>query len=730
MSAIDIQKPQRTIDTSKEEINTWFYYGKKITLFFDREKTYPETESFDSKTNERKTEPLPDLDKISYISGINFASIDQYIGYLRRCIPTIDDEGNYEYIAYKPILNLDDSIKKFKITLLSEENNLIWKVFDRSSNTSHLVPFDRTFVFNDRMHVSYNAGQLGGYSSIFKTKNQAKDFLSIASFNYNKKNRDQIFSYFKDCVIENVETDKEDRNKITAIFLKKIIAPSKLELADPGSRYIVDSDNWLITLGAIQKCNDKIPIDNHGSIIIEGIDRAKYFMIMLDMSHVSDEDLKKINKDFKVPIGEVRISSLTKKKFKSSKYVKSWQISTVEARKLINLVSWEIQQQKAGKPQVFFDILGSGATKESRIRPFVPIKKLESYEAVKQTIIDYFKEKKKIMNQNKRFIVLIIRTKAGFIQTISFPETSLWQRLSNKDYCDDDDEDLQVIENENFKNYLPQHTELVFELVEDHWEQKIVPDNCITWAIKKLREIGLFVDKKTITSPKRTLNRNNPVYSLDSMLRAAIEGQKISPTLPMQQESDTIFKNVPPILLVLFREALLEKDFDIINFIVETLGSMGLFQAAYELLTLSRIEFGNNPIIDEMQQNLTDLASRADHKMFLLTGLLQNQADQLEKYIEEDPDNPIFSLFKSFLSLQKETLDLLEKKKYLTLVMNSVKEAFQKLSQATDLLQKNYTDLQDDLLNEKSFTEALFLNLSSDFKNQKDGDTIVERLKM
>ncbi len=727
MATIDLPQNKGATIPRKEiqEINSWFYNGKKITLLLNEKDCCPEIEEYDYHTKQKKISVgYSSLEEIQKLEP-RIIDIYDYALYLKSSLP-LPVENIYELVrARVPILTFNNYNYEFNLYSVNDDENIskIWKVFDKTLNISHLVPFDKTYVFNDKLHVPYNADKLGGYSSIFKTKNQIKDFLSIANFNYRKKENDEIISYFKDCKIETVEKDGKDANKITGIFLKKNIAPSKFEIANPDSPCIVDSDNWIVTLAAIDDCSYLIPIDKHGSIIIEGIENNKYFMKML---HIGGNPLSRNSE------AEVRINLINPfSTFKSSKYVKSWQTSSYEARKLINLVSWEIEQQEAKNHQVYFNLLGSGGSKESLARHFfTKEKKLEDDDAVKQTIINYYKEKKKIMNQNERFIVLIIRSKDGFIQTLSFPETSSWKNFDTEERGYND-EDIKVIERNNFEKYSPQFTELIFKQVKDHWEQKIAPDNCITWAIKKLREIGIYIDKKNITSTKKTLGENIQAleFSLDSILDIVVN-KTITLWPSLQLSSDNIFKNVPPLLLVLFKESFLEKNFDKINFIVETLGNMGLFHEAYELLTLCKIEFGNIPTIDEIQQNLTDLAPRADHKMFLLKRLLQNQADQLEKHIKKDPDNTILSLFKSFLSLQKETLDLLEKKKDLTLVMNSAKEAFQKLSQATYLLQKNYTDLQYDLLNAKSFTEALFLNLSSDFKNQKDGDGIVERLKM
>ncbi|KKN02157.1 hypothetical protein LCGC14_1120640, partial [marine sediment metagenome] len=101
--------------------------------------------------------------------------------------------------------------------------------------------------------------------------------------------------------------------------------------------------------------------------------------------------------------------------------------------------------------------------------------------------------------------------------------------------------------------------------------------------------------------------------------------------------------------------------------------------------------------------------------MFFLKEIVKNQEQQLAKFIENNSNERICSLFKGYLSQLMNALELLEKKTDPTLVMNSFKDAFSKLFQVTDLLQKNHIDLQE-------FNE----NLKKFKSNKKEGSIAIK----
>ncbi|NGX34710.1 MAG: hypothetical protein K1060chlam1_01063 [Candidatus Anoxychlamydiales bacterium] len=682
---IEANQGQANVST-KEIVKRWFVDGKEISLISYREDSLLETESFDYRTKERTTTRLTDLVRANV-----FENIDQYIAYLvRRCLPVINEEDNCEYRTYRPVCELSDSKRVFKITLFSKENILIWEIFDRTLNVSYLVSFDKTYIFNDDFYARYNELTLGGYAPMCEP-GYKKKYIPLSYFNFNKGAKKHKTSYFRDCVVEKIERDEEDENRITAIFIKKVIAPSKFELEDSSGRYFIDSDFWLVTLMASGSSHRTIKfIDKHGSIIIEGIKDGKYFMKKLHIGSGPDD------KQTGISIAKVMVGNLTDED--PSSFMKSWLVKRSLAQKMIDLANWELKQQNNGNPQVYFDIFGSGAAKEGLLRPFVTKKTFESYDAVKQAVFEHFKNKKKIMHQKKRFIVFIVRYKSDCVQTMSFPETKSWKALDKENSCYEDD-DLQVFEiEEAIERYSPQQTELVFEHVKGQWLQKVVPDNCITWAIKKLREIGLYIDKKRFTSPKRTLSNNNPVfaYSLDSFLSVVLRGPISALIPPMQQQDEFPLKNVPLALLSQFNDAVIDKDFDSIGLVIELVGKMGLSKEAFELLEIAKNHFGYDPSLNEIQIHLTTVLPNVNQKFFLLKETLRKQ---FEQYQRRDNDSEVFLHLKKMHELQEEAFEQFSTGDLSSFSIN-MKQSLENCVKVLEISNKEHLSLYQSLMTE------------------------------
>ncbi len=651
----DTSPKQEKDSTKKELVKRWFTDENEITL--SRKGSHLEYEVLYYRTEEKIITDITDLTRDTSGSIIK--------SFKKRLFPIIDEEGQCNFLIFEPLQKKKFPEKDLTITLFSRsnsDNTPIWEIFNRTLNTSYLLPFDKTYIFNNSFYARYNELKFGGYSSTHEI-GPKQEYVALSTFKGDEKQKTR---YFKDFVIVKLKTDEKNEKRITAIFVKKVIAQSKVEVEGPHGKVFIDSDFWLVSLmaaGTSTRISNKVsrekhpfinrtlefidnhPIEKHASIIVEGIKKGTYFMKKIHIGRIEDTD-----------VANVIIERLTD--FKPSNYMKSWLVKSSLTQSMINLAKWQKKLNEKGDHQVHFSMLGSGASKESVIRPFIIKKTLESLKAVRKAIISFYKNKKEIMGQKKRLIVFILRYKSECIQTISFPETKSFKAFDKKEPSHEDPEDktVQVFEIEHdYKRYFPQHTELFFEYVKGQWLRKIVPDNCITWDIQMLKEIGIYIDKKSFTSPRRTLSNSAPAisYSLDMT-------SKNASFIFALQQLEFPLKRVPFVLLARLNDAMIDKDFDEIGFIIATVGKMGLSQEAFLLLEMAKRSFGNNLHLIEIQTNLAKIIPNVEQKTILLKETLDNLTQQLESHdIKGDNGNIIRLLFETG-SEQKKALEQLK----------------------------------------------------------------------
>lgn len=290
-------------------------------------------------------------------------------------------------------------------------------------------------------------------------RTHAKWGIAILKYNliwylYNKKNNKAQVD-----PIDFPATIFRENRIFYALAHKVVIQPSryimepvsKQSLFDP--TMIVEGHQWVVSLADAGRSRwDPCSWFGHAAIFVEGIkptDRGGHYFM-------SKAHLYK-NKSGKPEVRWVDETSVSPEDMVAScrKKFRSWQRSAIQVINLIQRVKWEIEMQKKGQPQVFFHLQGSHAIGVS------PQKSAEfpSYQEWEQA-------NEKIPGK---------RMEASFSNYYFFPKS----KRSLPDTTDH-------LAWKRFHQENPPCRTVRKNQETDMFEEFIMPDNCTTWAIKRL----------------------------------------------------------------------------------------------------------------------------------------------------------------------------------------------------------------------------------------------------
>jgi len=195
----------------------------------------------------------------------------------------------------------------------------------------------------------------------------------------------------------------------------------------------------------------------HAAIVIEGIKKnGLYFMSVVHMRE------NRFSKEAEVVYLDENDITPEEVRSRCKEKTRSWQRSASQAAKLIKRVKWEIQMQAEGRPQVFFHIRGSHA---AGVKP----RKAAEYQSHEEWERSADSVPGKEMEQH-------------------FTESFFRPSNKKNDSCPsiDDEEFWRKYGEQNpYCRFVKQNPKT------QKFEEFIMPDNCTTWAIKRLYLAGI-----------------------------------------------------------------------------------------------------------------------------------------------------------------------------------------------------------------------------------------------
>ena len=394
--------------------------------------------------------------------------------------PEVSEAGE---VSFSPMASASFtwSFRNKEIQLLQiESSKLIWRLFDKSTNTFSQTPFSESFIHWDK----------------FAEKDHP-EYRSTRDLSFKSRQ-----DHFKDCDIEKIEIKPTPRSltyRLGAVYAKQIVGRSKLDPSVP-----IDIKRWAITLINSGKSSGKGKIPNpkawagHAALIIEGRDEGAFFA---KKAHF----FRDINGVPRVSLDDEKAKGET---FFYSQKRETWKVHAKDVMRMLDTVKWEIEKQKENDPQVYFDIRGS---QSSLVKP-IRVKKYGSYEElIKETLgPEYLESRKPTKIESNASIEELMREalEPENLDSSLAPCTPIPYRsitLKDRNGKQWTESNIQVAAG-GIQNTSPQRI-FIQDSSGNSWAEYRIPDNCMTWAIRKLEDCGIYLENKTLNriyaSPKK-----------------------------------------------------------------------------------------------------------------------------------------------------------------------------------------------------------------------------------
>ena len=329
-------------------------------------------------------------------------------------------------------------------------------------------------LFDKCTQTSSQAPFQAGFSLQKKLHTRKSDLLPMARLLNHNPNMPSTFflRYFRDHEIIKIEVETTPHSlthRLSGVYAKNIERYSEL---DPSVS--IDCDRWAVTIVNSGKSFKYDPLSwgGHAVIIIEGRDKGAFFK---HLAHLRKKKYAKLS--LKKNISHVEYNQK----------MKTHSVSREAVLKMLESIEWEIKKQKEEDPQVFFDIQGN---KSISVKPIF-IKEYDSYDDLISQTLGIYKS-------------IIIRDRDGREQTIVSDRLALTEGVPP----------------------TPSQQKFIQNKFNDKWTEIRIPDNCLTWAKRKLKDCKVHLNSSVFdaicATPRGTISTN--VNAIDTFLGDTISG--------------------------------------------------------------------------------------------------------------------------------------------------------------------------------------------------------------
>lgn len=256
-----------------------------------------------------------------------------------------------------------------------------------------------------------------------------------------------------DFEISKIKTSKKTEN-LKSIYLKKIKSSSSLNTSVP-----IDRDQWAVTLIN----TDSASWHGHAALVIEGVLRGKVERVMADIGIQSKG-------------GAVLPADVDYQQYDPGRTCRgkteTWPVPRFLAEEMISQILWEISEKESGRPRVYYRARGPEAF------PLPDPIKVAEFPSIQEWVSHY-----KTHTPSQMTVYCDPAQRGMFLPYKVY--------LSQEDFLDADSAMAEV-------------PLCAFSLIKQTYsssstkvEEYVLPDNCITWAKKKLQLVGVdLVDSK------------------------------------------------------------------------------------------------------------------------------------------------------------------------------------------------------------------------------------------
>lgn len=285
-----------------------------------------------------------------------------------------------------------------------------------------------------------------------------------------------------------------------------MVAAQTQSLMDP--KVVLEGHRWAVTLADTGYSGSINPLSwfGHAVIIIEGVKKnGSYFMALAHMRENNASKKAEVLWLDQIPPREIVARCKEK--------TRTWQKAASRVVEMIRRIRWEIEMQNQGKPQVFFHIRGSHAI---GVRP----QKTGEYATEKEWEEASYSIPGRDMENH--FTPAFFHSEGNDDNCPSLLDEEFWRKYSERNPgC-------------RFVKLSPSTK---------RFEEFIMPDNCTTWAIKKLYMAGVDLPagnySKVAIGPRAFTRSKDPFTQWEELKHS---GPDLPPLLEPIEEHDIVFR--------------------------------------------------------------------------------------------------------------------------------------------------------------------------------------------
>ena len=390
---------------------------------------------------------------ITYQSKHGSIGLDRHkdiLSHPLRCQPEVLETG--VSFSLRPPPRYTWTFRNKELQLWQKDQDLVWQLFDKSTKTVSQVPFNVGFLNSDEGHHCFSP-KTSHPSSVYEVLERSS-----------QKSPKSRLNIFKDCEIEKLEIKffpHSSAFRLNAVYAKKIVRKSRLDPSVP-----IDRTRWAVTLiNSGDSVSNPLTWGGHAAIIIEGRRQGAFFTYKAHLRKINGKAV-------------VRLEYIGDKEISYSQKGETWKVNRGDAKRMLEAISYELEMQEMKKhdkknlqeekdPLVFFDLRGRGS---KLAKPYV-IKEYDSYdELVRDTLepecVDSF---------------------SSLPHPIPYKSITLIDKTGKRRILDNRQFEIQDVQISSPQRIFIQNPS------NEKWSEVRLPDNCQTWAARKLEYCGIYL---------------------------------------------------------------------------------------------------------------------------------------------------------------------------------------------------------------------------------------------
>ncbi len=313
------------IRISEVRVHTWIIGKKNLSLWRKGDKV--DCEVLDRATSEKYRIPIE----------LENENIDAQISCLVASIPELRADNSIVFAKAQTCIEWENH----SISLIQWQNSLIWQLFDNTLKISSWLPAEQDFGCYNLYRSQLTLLDPKSSENLPENPNPSRNYIRQIFRQYvPAKLRLSIYEGFT------VSGIRLEQNQLQDVFLGTL---SGVSIFDTSKTY--NRNNWAVTvICAGQSWH------GHAVIVIEGVEKGNCFLRNAHIAALKDGNTcsLSVNAPANVEIFDNKILNYSGK-------TETWVVERLNVEEMLRVINWEILKQQEGSPQVFFNYFGSEA---------------------------------------------------------------------------------------------------------------------------------------------------------------------------------------------------------------------------------------------------------------------------------------------------------------------------------------------------------------------------------